>query len=365
MQGKLLFNYSHPVRIVGGSIDQIAPFIIGGDRVLVVTTPGFVRRGVVERLKQALIGKMIDVWDGVKPNPDIYDIDVAASTLQKNSFDSVVGLGGGSALDAAKVLATLLANSEPPKLTQYFRDKVVAKLDRRLPLVAIPTTSGTGAEVTPFATVWDHSNHQKYSLAGDCVYPDIAWLDPSLTLTLGEEDTLYPALDTISHALESLWNKNATPISRAHAFQSLSLSSFALPRLQNEPKCLDSRKNLQIASLLAGLAISETRTAVAHSVSYPLTSKFGVPHGLACSFTLVYILSQVRHKISKNPLEIQILENVLSLLQSLKIGQMLKSYGNNVEMELAINEGGNSDRLGNFFIEIDNDFIKKMLRYSL
>ena len=364
MQGKLLFNYSHPVRIVGGSIDQIAPFI-GGDRVLVVTTPGFVRRGVVERLKQALVGKTIAVWDGVKPNPDIGDIDVAASTLQKNSFDSVVGLGGGSALDAAKVLATLLANSEPPKLTQYFRDKVIAKLDRRLPLVAIPTTSGTGAEVTPFATVWDHANHQKYSLAGDFVYPDIAWLDPSLTLTLGEEDTLYPALDTISHALESLWNKNATQISRAHAFQALTISSYSLPKILHDPTCLESRKSLQVASLLAGLAISETRTAIAHAISYPLTTRFGVPHGLACSFTLSLLLSEVGDQISVNPIEIMILDNTARLLKSLDLGQKIQIYGQKNEIIKETCTTSNNERLGNFFIEIDGNFIQKLLNNSI
>lgn len=285
------WSHHNPVRIVCAPLDTLAQHI-NAHHVLLVTTPGFVKRGVVQRVKDILVAHQVTVWDGVKPNPDLQDLDAATASLRALDIGCVVGLGGGSTLDAAKVLATTIPSLAQPTLSEVFRNKAPTTWAPRLPLVAIPTTSGTGAEVTPFATVWDHEEHKKHSLAGDFVYPDAALLDATLTLTLGEEDTLYPALDAISHALESLWNKNCTPVSRAFAFQALALSNEALPVVINEPHNIKARQDLQNASVLAGLAISQTRTAIAHSISYPLTAHFGVPHGLACSFTLSVLIKR-------------------------------------------------------------------------
>src|SRR5690606_20309422 len=107
--------------------------------------------------------------------------------------------------------------------------------EKKIPLVAIPTTSGTGAEVTPFATVWDQSEHRKYSITGDLIFPDTAVLDPELTLSLPEKETLYPGLDAISHALESLWNVNRTPVTAGFAIQALELAVEALPTVLGNP----------------------------------------------------------------------------------------------------------------------------------
>lgn len=275
------WHHCHPVRITSASLEAVRDHV-QGKKVLIVTTPGFVRRGVVDRLKDILAPHRVSVWDGVRPNPDVQDLDRAADTLRHHHIDNVIGLGGGSAVDAAKVLATTLPNATSPTLSQIFREPCAVTWGARLPLIAIPTTSGTGAEVTPFATVWDHERHAKYSLTGDFMYPDLALLDASLTLTLGTEDTLYPALDAISHALESLWNRNRTPITTLYAYSALERSTVALPIALSDPANWSARSDLQNASLFAGLAISHTRTAIAHAISYPLTTHFGVPHGLAC-----------------------------------------------------------------------------------
>lgn len=316
---------------------------------LLVTTPGFVKRGVVQRVKDALAPQRVTVWDGVKPNPDLRDLDAATQELRPLGLDCVVGLGGGSALDAAKVLATTLVSPLEPTLQQVFRDKAATRWAPRLPLVAIPTTSGTGAEVTPFATVWDHEEHKKHSLAGDFVYPDVALLDATLTLTLGEEDTMYPALDAISHALESLWNKNCTPVSRAFAFQALALSNEALPLVMKEPNNLEARRNLQTASVLAGLAISQTRTAIAHSISYPLTLRYGVPHGLACSYTLPRL---IEHAIKKTEDE-----------QFINTGRAAKIMLDKLSLDAEINKYVSSDKLKEVVNEMSN--VERMKNYSL
>jgi phosphonate metabolism-associated iron-containing alcohol dehydrogenase len=321
----LSWSHHNPVRIVCAPLDTLGKHVTAR-HVLLVTTPGFVKRGVAERVKAILAPRRVTVWDGVKPNPDLKDLDAATQSLSALDIGCVMGLGGGSALDAAKVLATTIPSLTEPTLNRVFRHQVVPQWEQRLPLLAIPTTSGTGAEVTPFATVWDHEEHKKHSLAGDFVYPDMAFLDSTLTLTLGEQDTLYPALDAISHALESLWNKNCTPVSRAFPFQALALSTEALPLVMREPRNLKARQDLQHASVLAGLAISQTRTAIAHGISYDLTLKYGVPHGLACSFTLVSLLNKNLLTIARSESEFIILSKARKLLEGLNLLEKITRY---------------------------------------
>ena len=327
------WGHHNPVRIVCAPIETLASHV-HGQHVLLVTTPGFVKRGVVQQIQSILAPKQITVWDGVKPNPDLRDLDAATALLRTKGVDCVVGLGGGSALDAAKVLATTLTSPSQTTLANVFRDSASPAWAQRLPLVAISTTSGTGAEVTPFATVWDHEHHQKHSLAGDFVYPDLALLDARLTLSLGEEDTLYPALDAISHALESLWNKNCTPVSAAFAYQALALSNDALPSVLKEPTNHAHRQALQTASVLAGLAISQTRTAIAHAISYPLTTHYQVPHGLACSFTLPNLidvcLAQKTHT-----LPVDLFTKTKTMLVSLDLQKHLNKYLSERELSVA------------------------------
>jgi phosphonate metabolism-associated iron-containing alcohol dehydrogenase len=202
----------------------------------------------------------------------------------------VVGLGGGSALDTAKALGFVLGAGTPEALRQHFEHGAALPDARPLPLIAVPTTAGTGSEVTPFATIWDLARAKKYSLAGPRLYPSVALLDPTLTLSLPREVTVSTGLDALSQGFEAIWNRNATPITTLYALQAIRIAFGVLPRLIDAPDDLASRSQMLGASLLAGLAISRTRTALAHSISYPITARYGMPHGLACSFTLPAIL---------------------------------------------------------------------------
>jgi len=193
-------------------------------------------------------------------------------------------------MDTAKAMARLLAQPAGATLAAHFRDGVALAPIPALPMVAIPTTAGTGAEVTPFGTVWDFERAQKYSVAGDDLYPSATILDPELTLGLPPDVTISSGLDAISHAFESTWNRNASPVTLGLAMKSLQLSLPALPRLKDDPDDIQARRAMMEASLLAGLSISQTRTALAHSISYPLTARFGLPHGIACSCTLPALL---------------------------------------------------------------------------
>jgi alcohol dehydrogenase len=259
-------------------------------RIALVTTPGFRRRGLVAAIERAFGNRLIAVVDDVKPNPDVLDVQVQGDGLRRTEPNTLLALGGGSTIDTAKAIARLLGQPEGSQLTALFRAGGVPAAAPALPVVAVPTTSGTGAEVTPFATVWDYEQMKKCSVAGDDLYPKLAVLDPELTLQLPEEVTVSAGLDAISHALESAWNRNASPVTLGLVAQSLQLSMNALPKVRNNPGDADARAQMMQASTLAGLAISQSRTALAHAISYPLTANFNLPHGLACSFTLPILL---------------------------------------------------------------------------
>lgn len=319
---------------------------VGYQRVGVITTPGFTRRGVVARLKRALGDRLATICDTVQPNPDIDAIDATAELLRPAAPECLIGLGGGSSLDTAKALARILTQPEGTTLSGHFREGLPFEDERALPVITVPTTAGTGAEVTPFATIWDFREQKKHSLAGDDLFPVKAVLDPALTLRLPEPLTISSGLDAISHAFESVWNKNASPVSIGLATQSLAISLKILPELKVRPHELANRSAMMSASLLAGIAISQTRTALAHSVSYPLTLKFGLPHGIACSFTLPELLRYNAEaddgRIKRLALclghdeTLGLADRVNNLLISLDVPGFLVAYGLEEEQALAL-----------------------------
>src|SRR5690606_30104611 len=146
--------------------------------------------------------------------------------------------------------------------------------------------AGTGSEVTPFSTIWDGQGAKKYSVATPRLFPQKALLFPELTGTLPWDVTVCTGLDALSQCLESVWNRRATPLTSAIATDGIRKIFQALPELKQNLGHLPSRQLMMEASLFSGLCISQTRTAMAHAVSYPLTAHFGTPHGIACSFTL-------------------------------------------------------------------------------
>lgn len=284
--------FKFPVQILfcTGALQDIPKIATGKRRLALVTTAGFTKRGVTDRLRELIGPTLVAVVDNVKENPDLDQLDRETLSLRDAKPDMIIGLGGGSALDTAKILAAQLGGQNVT-LSSQFRDGVTRSAAAALPTITVPTTAGTGAEVTPFATVWDHQHAKKYSLAGDDLFPRFALLDPELTLSLPVDVTIATGLDAVSQALESIWNRRANAISSAWALQSLRLSIPTLPDLVIRPGDLSLRSKMLEASLLAGMAISQTRTALAHSMSYPITAHFGVAHGIACSFTLPAILA--------------------------------------------------------------------------
>ena len=216
------WTHHNPVRIIfrPGVLQDIADYI-DTPRVALVTTPGFRRRGIVDKISDSLGSRLISIVDDVKPNPDVRDLQTQSARLGAARADTLIALGGGSAIDTAKALARLLTQPEGTGLMELLREGAPIEDAPAVPVVAIPTTAGTGAEVTPFGTVWNHFEKKKYSIVGNDLFPQLAILDPELTLGMPTEITVASGLDAISHALESTWNRNATPVTLGLATKSL------------------------------------------------------------------------------------------------------------------------------------------------
>ncbi|MGE0714038.1 MAG: iron-containing alcohol dehydrogenase PsrA [Alphaproteobacteria bacterium] len=284
------WSYHNPVRIafgVGAFADL--PKTIAGRPWALVTYPMEIFADLGRRLA-AMAGPPVAVVDDVAANPDFADLGRSCRHFGTASPTPgvVVALGGGSVIDAAKVLAASGGDFD------RVRDHLVAgaPLDeaRIVPILAVPTTAGTGSEVTSWATVWDAAAGRKYSLAHPRLYPEAAIVDPALTLGAPRALTLATGLDALSHALESLWNRNANPVSAEFAITAARTVLDVLPRLVDRPGDIGLREAQSRAALLAGLAFSNTKTALAHNISYDITLAQGTPHGIACSFCLPQVM---------------------------------------------------------------------------
>ncbi|MCF2948126.1 phosphonoacetaldehyde reductase [Paraglaciecola aquimarina] len=348
-----LVAYSSEVNIVESNdyLIDLARLIQGGN-ILLVTSSGFTKRGAVSKVIELFGKNRVMVFDQVTPNPEKVFLQSSYQALLLDNTTNVVALGGGSVIDTAKVFSALLSFPEQSLDALLSQKALVSKVN----LIAIPTTAGTGAEVTPFATVWESETNTKHSLSG--IKPSAAVLDANLTLTLPYYETLYPALDALSHALESLWNKHRTLKSQQAAISAIELICDNLPIVLKEPQNLSARQNLLKAATQAGLAISTTKTALAHAISYPLTLKYAVPHGLACSFSLLSLLNIVGNE--KLNLSINLSNKVKNLLNSLGLQNELSKFVgwqtlvNNFEYQL------DPSRAGNFIEPVDEYFIKRV-----
>jgi hypothetical protein len=244
--------------------------------------------GLLARLRDLLAPGLLSVIDDVTTNPD-----TARMATQYRRFwhecataEVIVAVGGGSVLDTAKVLAVRTPSGEFGELLDCLARGARPPVAAVRAVIAIPTTAGTGSEVTPWATLWDRVAQAKYSLHLPALWPEAALVDPQLTESLPAETMRSCALDALSHALESIWNVNANPVSDTLAVEAAQGVITTLPAWQRDPANRALRARLARASLTAGLAFSNTQTALAHSLSYPLTLRYGLAHGIACSFTL-------------------------------------------------------------------------------
>ena len=278
------FRYFVPTEIVFGvgRFDELGPRCSGyGSKALVVTGKHSARAtGLLGRVLDQLPGAVI--FDQVEENPCTDTCDAAAALCRENECDLVIGIGGGSPMDVAKAVAGLARNPGP--CADYFG------ADRfeqgTLPMVAVPTTSGTGSEVTPAAVIVDAERGVKRTIKGNAVFPKLALLDPEVTVSLPRDITVNTGLDALSQAMEGIVSKSATPMTDLIALEVCRLVKEYLPRAAEDGSDIDARSAMLYAAMLSGCVIAHTGTTLVHGMGYYLTLAFGIPHGLANALLL-------------------------------------------------------------------------------
>ena len=300
------WSYHNPVAVTfgWGSLSQL-PKLLKGRRAVVVTFPQAKDTGLLATLVALIGSQLTGVIEDVQPNPELSWVTGHYAEFWKKYSDCVVvAVGGGSVLDSAKMFLPGVASGQFQEIHTALAKSEAPTVLRALPMIAVPTTAGTGSEVTPWATLWDRTSaeHKKYSLHLEQTWPEAALVDPQLTLSLPQVVTRDSNLDALSHALEAIWNVNANPVSDAMAVQAAQTVIQNLPSLLENPQSELFRTLASKASLLAGLAFSNTKTALAHNISYEMTLKHGLTHGLACSFTLPMVWRLAQGKLADRDL---------------------------------------------------------------
>ena len=285
-----MWRYHNPVAVrFGWDALEGLPKLLGDRDAVVITFPEARAGGLESRLRALLGPRLREVVSDVEPNPEVgWFTPRYGEFWRRHAGCALVAVGGGSAIDTAKLLQVATPTGDFASLLDALAAGRQPDVARAFALIAVPTTAGTGSEVTPWATLWDRSSStpKKYSLHVDETWPEAALVDPALTLSAPAVVTRNSALDALSHSLESIWNVNSNPVSDALAVEAARAVIDTLPRLLDAPSDRELRTAMSRASLMAGLAFSNTRTALAHSISYEMTLRHGLPHGLACSFTL-------------------------------------------------------------------------------
>lgn len=282
--------YRNPttVLIESGSLPKIVKWArsIGVKKILLVLGgKSFRGSSHFRALERVLSGFSFEASVPVSENPGIKFVKEFSDRYRTGFFDCVIGIGGGSAIDASKMASVLLACGSDA-LDAYLATK--KPFPKRLALAVIPTTAGTGSEVTPYASL-STEDLKKITVTDDRLFPDLALLDPLLTHSMPANVTASTGMDALSQAIEAFWSVHHTDLSDTHALRAASLVVKNLAKAVHEPENAAARFAMSLGSCESGFAIAQTATTATtaiHSVSYPITEHFGVPHGHACALTL-------------------------------------------------------------------------------
>lgn len=286
-----IFNTTKSIQFGAGALARLGDIARAsmGTRVLLVTDPGMMSTGIVERAQAILTAAGVEVtlFADVQADPPETVIHAATDAARSADIQGVIGLGGGSSLDVAKLVALLAMGQEELKSVYGVGN---AK-GPRLPLILVPTTSGTGSEVTPISIVTT-GTAEKMGVVSPVLLPDVALLDPELTYGLPAHVTAATGIDAMVHAIEAYASASANnnPLSRMLAVQALQLMGASILRAVHDGKDAKARGDMLLGSMLAGQAFANSPVAAVHALAYPLGGHFHIPHGLSNALVLPHVL---------------------------------------------------------------------------
>ncbi len=293
------YEFFCPVKTVAGHhvLEKIPQLLndLGAQRPMIITDKGVVAAGLVDTVSAAITPgiQMGALTDDVPPDSDLKVVVQLAGVYRESGCDAIIAVGGGSVMDTAKGV-NILVSENTEDLMQFSGAGILARPLK--PLMAIPTTAGTGSEVTQVAVIADHVRNLKMPFASYFLLPDLAVLDPRMTLTLPPAITAATAMDALTHAVEAYTCLAKNPLSDAHALLAIELIGQNLLNVLNEPENADGRLALAVASNLAGVAFSNAMVGMVHTLGHSVGAVCGVPHGTCMAILLPYGLEYNMHK---------------------------------------------------------------------
>ena len=280
-----MWTYHEPTSVIFGVGEALKisehMAALGVSRAILVADKYMVLCGAAQKLQDASEGKIVVISDDVDPNPTIQNVDAVAEKACAALADSIIALGGGSAIDCAKAASVAIAQG------LHGADLLNgAEIYKAIPLIAIPTTAGTGSEVTRSSVLSDPATHKKSAVFGVQMFPRLALVDPEYSYTMPPKVTAATGLDVLAHAIDSMSTAKSNHVTEALALRACQLAVQNLERAITDGSNVEARTGMSQASTIAGLAFSQTGTAGSHACSYVLTGTYHVPHGEACAFPL-------------------------------------------------------------------------------
>jgi alcohol dehydrogenase class IV len=274
-----------------GSTDRLPELVedLGGRRALIVSDQGVARAGLVDRPQRILAaaGVAVTVLDETPPEPEVKHVEALfAAAKAAGGADVVVGIGGGSAMDAAKILAVLLAH--PVTLSALLAKEPIRR--RGLPTVMVPTTAGTGSEATPNAIFLVPEDELKVGIVSANLMPDGVILDPLLTLTLPPAITASTGMDALTHAIECYCSRKGNPFSDLFGLEAIRLIARSIRRAYMDGNDVDARNDMLLGAYYGGVCIATSSTTAVHALAYPLGGKYRIPHGLSNAMLLPFVM---------------------------------------------------------------------------
>lgn len=284
-----LFNVG---KIVAGidSILAVKDFAAeyGVKTLLIITDQGVWNTGLVDKPRKLLeeAGVKVEIINNTPPEPSTDNVNQVFAVAKQLECQAIIGIGGGSSMDVAKITAVMLTN--PQSLKELLGG---AKIEKRgVPTLMIPTTAGTGAEATQNAIFLVPEEESKVGIVSSKLVPDWAILDPVLTVGLPPAITAATGMDALCHAIECYISKKANPLSDTYALRAIGLISRSLRKAYRDGSDIDARHDMLLAALFGGMCIASSSTTAVHALAYPLGGKFHIPHGLSNAVLLPYIM---------------------------------------------------------------------------
>ncbi len=282
------FKSAHEVAIGRESLKGLKDYInkLGMKNPFIVTDKGILNSGTLEFVTTLLKDSSYTVYDNVAPEPEMVIVEECKKAFLKSKSDSIIAVGGGSVMDTAKIMA-VYAEYDGSLDNLFGEGKVPG---RNTPIIVIPTTAGTGSEVTNIGVLSDTETQVKKGIVSNHLLVDVAIVDPIMTISCPKKITAASGIDALVHAIEAYLSNNANHITDALALRAMKLIINSLPKAYAQPSNIDAREDMAMGSLLAGMAFGNAGVGAVHALAYPLGGRFHISHGISNSLLLPYVM---------------------------------------------------------------------------